>query len=104
MGLISSGRLQQVRVGYRLRPAFGVESLARFHSLTSAKQVSGVHRDCYSCGRTCTDCAAVLTSTCRNCTTPYCLKHDDGCSAVEVRVCIDEIIVGCGLRPKVRLV
>lgn len=48
-------------------------------------QVIGVHRDCWTCGRTCELCHLQCVRKCRQCSTEYCVHHDDGCSANEVR-------------------
>lgn len=47
-------------------------------------QVIGVHRDCWTCGRTCELCHLQCVRKCRQCSTEYCVHHDDGCTSNEV--------------------
>ncbi|KAF9892382.1 hypothetical protein FE257_002159 [Aspergillus nanangensis] len=45
---------------------------------------SGVSKDCWECGPTCTDCKAACQRTCHNCQGGYCAEHNEGCSSTMV--------------------
>jgi hypothetical protein len=49
-----------------------------------APQTMGVHRDCFECGRTCSECRARYMRTCRFCRAEYCVIDNEGSSDTEV--------------------
>ncbi|WPG99705.1 Hypothetical protein R9X50_00252400 [Acrodontium crateriforme] len=55
--------------------------------MSSTVKVTGVHRDCWTCGRTCNECHLASNRQCRGCRTQYCVWHDEGCSLDECAWC-----------------
>lgn len=59
----------------------GPRSNSASDSSVQRRLSSGVSKDCWECGPTCSACKIDCQRTCQNCTGDYCVEHNEGCSS-----------------------